>query len=96
MDLAIVGMGLITTGSLVASVCATVMWLDARDELRIALRELKILRTPIQLTDADIIRPHVMCGACGLSVPLEVDGFTIAEHNCDTRDLFSDYDLQAR
>ena len=95
VDLALIGMGLMAAGGTVAGVFATTMWLDARDELRIALHELNTLRTPIILTADDIVRPHVMCGACGMSAPVEADGFTIAEHNCAMADLFSHDDLRA-
>lgn len=94
-DLAEIGMMLVAGGSTIAAVCATTMWLDTVDQLRIARRELATLRTPVILTTDDIVRPHVMCGACGVSAPVEADGFTIAEHNCAMDDLFSHDDLRS-
>lgn len=102
-DLAIIGMGLMATGGTVAALCASSMLASARVKLRDVRRELDAYKLSarivndvysgrfqsIELTTDDIVKPHVMCGACGLSVPLEADGFTVTVHECHQQELFS-------
>lgn len=72
----------------VTTVASGMAWINARARAIYYEGRYRALLAHETLDPYPVEPSHLLCGACGLSVPT-TDGFTIAEHNCCQPELFS-------